>query len=70
MTISALTKRVLLQERKTAAHVLSQLPANIDFNQLLQPESSALPDKPKKGKKGIAPAPAVSNAGFKKVRID
>ena len=59
-----------VQERKTAAHVLSQLPANIDFNQLLQPEPNAAADKPKKAKKGIAPAPAVSNAGFKKVRID
>lgn len=57
-----------MQERKTAAHILSQLPANIDMNQLLQPETGV--STPKKAKKGIAPAPNVSNEGFKKVRID
>lgn len=56
------------QERKTAAHVLSQLPANVDMNQLLQPET--ITSIPKKAKKGIAPAPTVSNEGFKKVRVD
>ena len=52
----------MLQERKRAAQLLSQLPPDIDIAMLLQPETpSSVPAaaavKGKKGKKGIAPAP-------------
>ena len=61
----------LIQERKRAAQLLSQLPADIDIAMLLQPENAtnaASVNKGKKPLKGIAPA--VPANAFKAVRID
>ena len=57
-----------LQERKRAAMMLSQLPADIDIAMLLQPEvPTASGATPQKAKKGNAVSPS---SGFKSVRVD
>ena len=61
-----------MQERKRAAMLLSQLPADIDIALLLQAEAvtttaSKATRKQSKAKKGNAVAPS---SGFKSVRVD
>ena len=61
----------LIQERKRAAQLLSQLPADIDIAMLLQPENATNAAGVKKGKKPLKGiAPAVPANAFKAVRID
>lgn len=60
----------VMQERKRAAQLLSQLPADIDIAMLLQPETNIAavpPAKARKGKKSIVPA---VSSGFKSAKLD
>lgn len=56
-----------VQERKRAAMMLSQLPADIDIAMLLQPETTTSNSTPQKARKGNAVVPS---SGVKSVRVD